>query len=84
MGYPNYARNRACALRSPSPFHYIMTKKVLPMQLGAHAKSSTSYGRPYGVKSKFLRLDGLLLFCIIMGYAARAASSAITWLTCLT
>ena len=45
--------------------------------LNTHVKSSTLYGRPYGHKSKFFWLDGLLLlFCIIMGL--RSASSAIT------
>ena len=43
------------------------------VQLAAHAKSSTLYGRSYGRTSKFFRLDGLLLFCIIMGL--RSASS---------
>ena len=28
MGYPSYARNRACALPSPLPFHYVMAKIV--------------------------------------------------------
>ena len=28
MGYPSYACNRACALPSPSPFHYVMAKIV--------------------------------------------------------
>ena len=65
MGYPGYARNGACALPSPSPFHYVMANIVPAMQLAA--KRSTSYGRSYGAKSKFFRLDGLLLFCIIMG-----------------
>ena len=41
MGYPSYARNRACALPSPSPFHYVMAKIVPMVQLAAHAKSST-------------------------------------------
>ena len=45
MGYPSNARNRACALPSPSPFHYVMTKIVPEVQLAAHAKSSTLYGR---------------------------------------
>ena len=45
MGYPSYARNRACALPSPSPFHYVMAKIVPVVQLAAHAKSSTLYGR---------------------------------------
>ena len=45
------------------------------VQLAAHAKSSTLYGRSYGRTFKFFRLDELLLFCIIMGL--RSASSAI-------
>ena len=44
------------------------------VQLPAHAKSSTLYGRSYGRTSKFFRLDGLLLFCIIIGL--RSTSSA--------
>ena len=67
MGYPSYARNRACALPSPSPFHYVMAKIVPMVQLTEHAKSSTLYGRSYGLKSKFFRLDELLLFRIVMG-----------------
>ena len=47
MGYPSYARNRACALPSPSPFHYVLAKIVPVVKLAAHAKSSTLYGRPY-------------------------------------
>ena len=65
VGYPSYARNRACALPSPSPFHQMMAKIVTVVQLAAHAKSSTLYSRSYGVKSKFF-LDGLILFRIIM------------------
>ena len=53
------------------------------VQLAVHAKSSTLYGRSYGRTvvrsygriSKFFLLDGLLLFCIIMGLLS--ASSAI-------
>ena len=45
------------------------------VQLAVHAKSSTLYGRSYGRTSKFFLLDGLLLFCIIMGL--RSASSTI-------
>ena len=45
MGYPRYARNRACALPSPSPFHCVTAKIVSVVQLAAHAKSSTLYGR---------------------------------------
>ena len=50
-------------------------KRVPVVQLAAHAKSSTLCGRSYGRTYKFYRLDGLLLFCIIMGL--RFASSAI-------
>ena len=67
MEYPSYARNRACVLPSPSSFHCVMAKIVPVVQLAAHAKSSTLYGRSYGRTSKFFRLDGLLLFRIIMG-----------------
>ena len=66
-GYPSYARNRACVLPSPSSLHCVMAKIVPVVQLAAHAKSSTLYGRSYGRTSKFFRLDGLLLFRIIMG-----------------
>ena len=62
--YPNYARNRACALLSHSPFHYVMAKIVPVVQLAAHAKSSTFYGRSYGrtvVGPNFFRFDELLL-----------------------
>ena len=52
MGYPSYARNRACALPSPSPFHYVMAKIMPVVQLATHARSSTLYGhtvvRSYG------------------------------------
>ena len=79
MGYPSYARNRACALPSPSPFHYVIAKIVPVVQLAAHVKSSTLYGhtyvRSYGRTTKFFRLDGLLLFRIVKGL--RSASSAI-------
>ena len=61
MGFPSYARYCACALPSPSPFHYVMAKIVPVVLLAAHAKSSTLYGRSYGRTSKFFRLDGLQL-----------------------
>ena len=77
MGYPSYARNCACALPSPSPFHYLMAKIAPAVQLAMRTKSSTSYRRLYGRKSKFFRLDRLLLFVQKWSYAARAASSAI-------
>ena len=51
---------------------------VPAVQLTTHVKSSTLYGRT----PKFFRLDGLLLFCIIMGL--RSARSAITLLQQLT
>ena len=35
----------ACALPSPSPFHYVMAQLFPVVQLAAHAKSSTMYGR---------------------------------------
>ena len=72
MGYPSYARNRACALPSPSPFHYVMAKIVPVVHFAAHAKSSTIYGRT----TTFFRLDELLLFRIVMGL--RSVSSAIS------
>ena len=43
---------------------------MLAVQLTTHVKSSTLYGRT----AKFFRLDGSLLFCIIVGL--RSASSA--------
>ena len=67
MECPSYACNRACALPSPSPFHYVMAKIVPVVQLAAHAKSSTLYGQSYGRLSKFFRFNGLLLFRMIMG-----------------
>ena len=67
MGYPSYASNGACTLHSSSAFHYVMAEIVLAVQLVTHAKSSIWYGCPYGNKSNFFRLDGLLLFRIITG-----------------
>ena len=52
MGYPSYERNRACALPSPSPFHYVMAKIMSVVQLAVHAKSSILYG-PTVVQPKF-------------------------------
>ena len=67
MWYPSYARNRACALPFPSPFHYVMAKIVSVVQLAAHAKISSSKSsktvvRSYGRTTKSFWLDGLLLF----------------------
>ena len=61
MGYPSYARNCARALPSPSPFHYVMAKIVPVVQLAAHAKSSTSYGRTV-VQPNFFGLMGHYYF----------------------
>ena len=57
--------------------------KIMPVvQLAAHAKSSTLFGRTvirsYGRTTKFFCLDGLLLFRIVMGL--RSASSAIRFI----
>ena len=49
------------------PFHYVIAKMVPAMQLAAHAKCNTLYGRSYGLKSKNFKLDRLLLSRIIMG-----------------
>ena len=57
MGYPNYARNRACELPSPWPFHWVIVKIVPVVQLAAHAKSA-----PWTVVRSYVqifRLDGL-------------------------
>ena len=40
-----------------------------------HVKSSTLYGWSYDYKSKFFRLDGLLLFCIIIMELCSASST---------
>ena len=61
MGYPSYARNRACASPSPSPFQYVMVKIVPVVQLTAHAKSSTLYGRTV-VQPNFFGLMGYYYF----------------------
>ena len=62
MGYPSYARNRACALPFPSSFRYVMAKIVPVVQLAAHAISSTLYGRSYGLTFKFFGLMGYYYF----------------------
>ena len=46
MWYPSHVRNRACALPSPLPFHYVIAKVVPAMQLAVHAESSTLNERP--------------------------------------
>ena len=66
MGYPNYAHHRACALSSPSPFHYVTTKIVPVVQLAAHAKSSTLYGRSYG--RTVVRSYGRTSRFVLIGY----------------
>ena len=59
--YPSYARNRARALPSPSPFHNVVAKIVPVVQLAAHAKSSTLYGRTV-VQPNFFGLMGYYYF----------------------
>ena len=46
MGYPRNARNRACALSSPSPFHYVMAQivKVAPRMVGRTVVSPNVFG----------------------------------------
>ena len=59
-----------------------MAQIVPVVRLAAHAKSSTLYGRSCGrtvVSPNFFGLmgyDRLLLFHVIMGYAARASRAA--------
>ena len=77
MGYPSYAPTCACALPSTLPFHYVIARNAPAMHLALHSKSSTLYGRSNGRKFKFIRLHGLVLFHIVMDYAARVANSAI-------
>ena len=73
VGYPNYAHHRACALSSPSPFHYVTAKIVPVVQLAAHAKSSTLYGRSYGRTSRFVLIGYYhYIIRIIMGATLRA------------
>ena len=61
MWYPSYARNRASALPSSSPLHYVMAEIVPMVQLAAHAKSSTLYGRTV-VQPNFFGLMGYYYF----------------------
>ena len=61
MGYPSHAGNRACALPSPSPFHCVMARIVPVVQLAAHAKSNTLYGRTV-VQPNFFGLMGYYYF----------------------
>ena len=69
---PPARKSRTCTRSRSRIWRSSMAEIVPAMQLAAHAKSSALNGRLYGVKSKFFRLDGLLLFCIIMGLALRA------------
>ena len=75
MGYPSYARKSAYALPSPSPFHFIRAKIVPAVQLAVHAKSSTLHGQSCGLKSKFFRLDGLILFPMIMAITSKCVKN---------
>ena len=67
QGYPIYVSNRAWALSSSSPFHYVIAKILPAVQLTTHARSNIFNGRPQGHTSKVFRLLGLLLFRIIVG-----------------
>ena len=62
-----YVCSCACTLPSPSPFHYVMAKIAPALQLAAHAKRNTLYGRSYGPKPKLFRLYGLPLCSISYG-----------------
>ena len=72
---PARTRTRVVRLEAQCTDHWTTGQSrgvsVPAVQLTKHVKSSTLYGRT----SKFFRLDGLLLFCIIMGL--RSASSAV-------
>ena len=76
---PARTRNRVVRLGAQCTDHWTTGQSrgvgVPAVQLTTHVKSSTLYGRSYGRTSKFFRLDGLLLFCIITGL--RSAISAI-------
>ena len=63
IGYPSYARNRACALPSPLPFHYVMAKIVSVVKLAAHAKSSTLYVQIFSASCVLLFLITIGLRC---------------------
>ena len=52
-----------------------MAKIVPAVQLAAHAKSSTLHGQSYGLKSKYFRLDGLILFPIIMAIMSKCGKN---------
>ena len=77
---PARIRTRVVRLGAQCTDHWTTVQSrgigVPAVQLTTHVKSSTLYGRSYGRKSKFFRLDGLLLpFCIVIGLWS--ASSAI-------
>ena len=80
---PGKTRTRVVRLGAQCTDHWTTGQRrgvgVPAVQLATHVKSSTLYGRmvvrSYGRTSKFFRLDGLLLFYIIMGL--RSVSSAI-------
>ena len=62
MGYPSYARNRACALPSPSPFHYVMAKIVATDGHTVVRSYGRTVVRSHGRTTNFFRLDGLKIF----------------------
>ena len=80
---PARTRTQVVHLRAQCTDHWTTEQShgigVPAVHLTMYVKSSPLYGRTvvpsYGHTSKFFRLDGLLLFCIIMGL--RSVSSAI-------
>ena len=71
MRYPSYLRNYGCAFPSSSPSITQCPQCSWPRML---ILAPCAVGR----KSKFFRLDGLLLLPIIMGLRCARASFAIT------
>ena len=63
MGYPSYARNRACELSSPSPFHYVMAKIVPAVQLARMLKVAPCTDARTVVSPDFI---GLMGYCVLL------------------
>ena len=62
-----------------------MAKIVPVVQLAAHAKSNTLYGRSYGrtvVQPNFFGLMGYYFFVWLRGYAARASRATSSPISC--
>ena len=73
MGYPSYARNRPCALPSPSLVHYEMAGIVPAMQLAAHTKSSTLHRH---VRCQVQFFSAWRVTTILLSYGATRALRA--------